>query len=466
MTMAESPPVPVRRRGDSVWGDGSPRPGLLGAAADAGGVLATAARLLWRHWPVLLTLFLTAIAVRELIFRAAVRVSLANAELGWLVVMLAPMTTLAALVLMLRVVRGSLPWLGGPGAGRPTSILAHLGSVLVPFLAVYSFEDDLIDDIREYSYRLWEDSTARLFQNAVDAILTGEQAEPGAVPTAVERLPYDLSLSLAVAVVLAIVARWALSRWSLAQRHRWLGILGAYLELLWITLVAVIALKSVVEWLTGWTGNRRVVQATGGVRDRLLGWLNGLVPEPVGDWFGGLFGHVEAVIVIPLVWLALAAVVLGHEPAPISGPPRVYETARRRWFSAPRAVRWLTEKVTADLRERFTPLLRGIRMLLRTGIVPMLMFCLAFVAVRAVSDWLWQLQRLAIGPQDQTAVWHPLTFPLAAVNDAVGQVLLVCLLAAAIDRVVHASAARSAPPAGSAEREPDVPAQLVNRGQP
>jgi hypothetical protein len=78
-------------------------------------------------------------------------------------------------------------------------------------------------------------------------------------------------------------------------------------------------------------------------------------------------------------------------------------------------------------------------LLIRAGLVPMLLFCLAFVAARTVANWLWELQRLLIGPEDLGGFWMPLSWPLSRLNDAAGHVVLVCLLAAAVDRALHAS---------------------------
>jgi hypothetical protein len=61
-----------------------------------------------------------------------------------------------------------------------------------------------------------------------------------------------------------------------------------------------------------------------------------------------------------------------------------------------------------------------------------------------------------IGPQDFNAVWFPLAWPLSVLNDAVGFALLMCLLAAAVDRALqHSEPAADLPEqAGAAAAEP------------
>jgi hypothetical protein len=413
-------------------------------------VVGTGLRLLGRHWPVLLALYLGGVIAHGLAMRAAVRVSLVNAELGMLVLLLAPMATLSALVLMLRAVRPSLPWLGG--AGKPASVLAHLGSVLVPFLTIYYFEDYLNDDLSDYAYQTWLDDTERIFAGLGEELETG--AGSGPVTTA-DRLPFDLTLALAVVVVAAIVGRWLLSRWGRNRRRPWLGIPGAYLELVWLTLV-YLAFLAASELIVDWGGNRQVVHGIQAVWDQAVGTASGVAPssERATAWFMDKLGYADAVLVIPISWLAIGAVVLGHRPAAVlpAAAARagrggaLIEGLRHRWAAAPGGVRWVGEKLTDDLRERFTPLVRGTRLLARAGLAPMLLFCLAFVAARTVADWLWELQRLLIGPEDLAGFWMPLSWPLSQLNSAVSHVVMVCLLAAAVDRALHPSQGDPAPP--------------------
>jgi hypothetical protein len=61
------------------------------------------------------------------------------------------------------------------------------------------------------------------------------------------------------------------------------------------------------------------------------------------------------------------------------------------------------------------------------------------VAAKTLAYWLWELQRLLIGPREVDSVWSPLLWPLGTLNRAAGYVVLVCLLAAAIDRAVSAT---------------------------
>jgi hypothetical protein len=399
-----------------------PRAALGSALRDTGAVLAMALRLLWRHWPVLLALFLTASGVREIVLVVAVHASDLNGVLGFLVLVLAPIATLTALVLMLRVVRPSLPTLGATGAGA--GLLDRLGSVLVPFLAVYASYGYLRRDTSEYVYRVWK---AETLDNA--DLFSGS----GRVDVA-HRLPFTLGVVLVVVVAVAVTLRWLLGRWAAAQRSAVLGLLGAYVEVVWITLVAGV-FTQLHGAATGWLADRRIVHWLTGLWNAVTGAL-GPLTDPVrgtGSWLGSLVGDADVVILVPFAWLAVGAVVYGYRLAGSSA--RGPGWGAPRWVPEP--VRAVAGNIAADVRGRFAPLIDGLRLLVRAGVAPMLLFCLAFVVAQTASSWLWELERLVVGPQDLNTVWRPLSGALSVCNDAAGTVVLACVLAAAVDRVLR-----------------------------
>jgi hypothetical protein len=397
---------------------------------------------------VLVALFLAGIALREVVMRVAVWASEVHGVLGTLVLALAPIVTLSALVLMLRTVRTSLPWLRAATAGvdedseaergpdsvtpsetRPRRPLDHLGSVLVPFLAVYASYGYLKEDTNEYFYRVWKDealSNADLFTN------------PGSVDTA-SRLPESVGVMLVVVVAVAVALRRLLAWWEGARRRPWLGIFSAYLEVIWITLVAW-TLNRFQGSAQDWILDRRIVRV---IRDMWNTVVDSLGPlaQPVHaltSWLGGLLGSANAVIVVPVAWLTVGAVVYGHRIAPPPPPSHeLYRRATERWAVVPAPVRRVGAELSADTRDRFGLLVHGVRLVAGAGLRPMLLFCLAFLIAQTASDWLWQLERLLIGPHDLNHVWRPLAEPLSLLNQTVATVLLVCLLGAAVERVLR-----------------------------
>lgn len=438
---AQTPPAPF-------WGDGSRRKTLLGALTDSAGMIGSALRLFTRHWPAMLALFLAGALGRELVTRAAVQLSLVSVELALLVLLLAPMCFLTALVLMLRVVRPSLHLAAEPDSAPPP-VLAHLGSVLIPFIGIYDWEGQLLADIRDYNTRVFYDFYDRMWVNLDESIESGADLQLPA--DALDRQPAELTVALVAVAVVAFAARALLSRWSLPERHRWLGLPGAYLELVWLFIGLIVALRATQQSVLSWVSTRQIVDSVSSVWEELTSWG---VFAALG-WFVEQLGNADASIALPIFWLVVSAIVLGHRRTLVpEAPPEVvrrrqsYERAQAHWQSVPGVLRWLTVTSTQSLQDRFVPLGQSLRLLIRGGIAPMLLFCLVFVAVKTLAYWLWELQRLLIGPRDPDSVWYPLIWPLAALNQAVGYVVLICLLAAAVDRTVRATSGGR--PAGQA----------------
>ncbi|MEO3924476.1 hypothetical protein ABGB07_11540 [Micromonosporaceae bacterium B7E4] len=435
----------------------------LGAALlEAVAVLGTSLRLLVRHWPVLFALYFAGAAAREFVVLGAVQVSKINGVLGMLVVVLGPIATLTALVLMLRALRPSLPWLSAattettdigtteaagvaeaaewgtwpvadPG-GRPPrrkTLLDHLGSALVPFLAVYASWGYLQEDLTDYLYEVFVDTYL-----ADAAIFT----DPGQVAeNADRRMPLDVTGAILAVVAVAVVLRWLLGKWQERSRMGWLGIPGAYVEVIWISVVATTVAQA-QDPLLQWLQERRIVvwllDAWNALVDQ-LGPLSGPV-RAAGAFLVGAAGSVQVAIVVPLAWLAVGAVVYGHRLTP--PPPSeadLTERAARRWRALPRPVRAVGANLGADLRERFGPMVHSLRLMARAGLAPMLFFCLAFLLAQTAREWLWEAERMIIGGRDLESVWMPLSGRLTLLNDAVGTVLLACLLGAAVDRVLR-----------------------------
>jgi len=431
---------------------------LTSAVVETGAVLASAVRLLWRHWPVLFALYFAGAAARAFIMIGAVQASRLSGVLGVMVVILGPVATLISLVLMLRVVRPSLPWLAAATADLPAeegearhrrpTLMDHLASALIPFLAVYASWGYLKEDVSDYVYNVLKDASfndARVFE---DPGVLGRELD--------QRLPFNTSITLISVIVVAIVLRWLLNVWRGGRKWPVLGILGAYVEVIWI-IVTIATLNQARDPLTSWLRERKVVEWLLDLWDRAVEALGPLtdIARNAGEWLMGAIASADTVIVVPLAWLAVGAVVYGHKLAPPA--PSTSELLRRaskRWSALPKPLRVVGANMSSDVRERFTPLVHGIRTLARAGLAPMLFFCIAFLVAQTARDWMWEAERMLIGPHDLQEVWMPLSGPLGLFNDAVGVVLLACLLAAAVDRVLRlqpAPAPGSAPSGGDSQ---------------
>jgi hypothetical protein len=116
-------------------------------------------------------------------------------------------------------------------------------------------------------------------------------------------------------------------------------------------------------------------------------WLTELA-DPV--WW--VLSAILTVLVIPVAWLAVGGFALGLRPA-----------------DAPRLVN-------------------------RAGYPLMLAVCVVIAVANLIPLLLWQFERLVIGAQDPASFWLPVSGLLGAVNSLVGVVLVVCLVAAWLDR--------------------------------
>lgn len=406
---------------------------------DLGAVVAHGVRLWVRWWPVLLVLALLAVAGRHAAGWAAVNAACVSNTLGWAVLVLAPLCMVAGIVAMLHVLRRDLPALAAIGRTRapddPTSghergLVDVLGSVFVPFLALYASYGFLADD----RARFFNTAAYRAFRENGFS-LTGDRADGSFV---------DLASGWWVVLVVgvAVVLRWALGRWEGRSHRRALAFVGAYVEAFWLLVAAAFATE-----LTGrvwaWVETRRAVSI---VLEWWLTALDALGPlagpvDAVVDTVAGVLGNLDDLVVIPLAWLTVGAVVYGHR---LADPPRPRRTAPAAWQRVPAPVRrWSTEAaapVVGDVRGRFTALADGLRRMAVAGLGPMLVFALAFLVATRVEEGVLLLGRAVLGPQD-VRTWLAFVPMLEGLATAIGLTLTIALLAAGVDRVVRGQGA-------------------------
>ena len=168
--------------------------------------------------------------------------------------------------------------------------------------------------------------------------------------------------------------------------------------------------------------------------------------DAVVDAVAGVLGNLDDLVVIPLAWLTVGAVVYGHKlAAPPKREPRVHPPAG--WQRVPAPVRrWTTEAaapVVGDVRGRFTALVDGLRRLAIAGLGPMLVFALAFLVATRIEEGILMLGRAISGPQD-VDTWLAFAPMVSSVATAVGLTVTMALLAAGVDRILAGQAAAAA----------------------
>ncbi|MFI6386023.1 hypothetical protein [Nonomuraea sp. NPDC050540] len=331
--------------------------------------------------------------------------------LGFAVMSLAVLATLASYVAMLQVLRRNAI-LAGAAEGQGGRLSTLIAQTMLPFLAFYGAWGLFTDDVRQYSILSQE--------------LFGVQE--------IENLSFNPLLTTSFIALGAFAARVAVGK----AYERWpkgrLGLLSIALESMWM-FFAVISVEhwigERIEWLTSRSAWVAAADVIGGV----LG--------PVGEAVAVVVPNLKDALVLPLVWVTIAAVVYGREmgqgEALIQGT-RVESGAGRVKEAAPEPVRKVAEFVSRDLRDKYTPMLNGLRMVLRAGPVFFLVFCLCYTLLGVGHDWAFIGVVNLIGPHESNwwTVWHgPIKFGVTAVYE----VLRISLLAAALQMALRTASA-------------------------
>jgi hypothetical protein len=404
-------------------------------------VLVEAARLLIRYWPVLLCLALAGMAFRGATLWAAVKVSDHVNWLGHGLVILAPMGFLVAVIAMLHLLRHDLPNANrvslttAPAdatTGRERRLIDVATSMVVPFFAVYVSYGLLTQDVAHFVNEAGVDEF-----NQIDFYGTGTGPD-------FSRVFINNVFLVAGLVLAAWVLRFVLGH--VEKRWKFLGfaILGALVEVYWSANVAGYIdgeKAAVAEWLQNRVAVARVTEFYDGVLDRL-----GPLAHPintVNTWLFDLLDSVDAVVIVPLAWITVGAVVLGHKLAPA---PSFEHPWLARAKLVPKPVVRAVGGVADDVTSRFTALFNGLRLMARAGLVPMLIFGLASLLALRVPYLVSVVWRALVGPVDSDTyvAFAPIE---GAIQDALMLTVLAVLLAAAVDRML--SEVPSAAPPGS-----------------
>ncbi|MBT0770863.1 hypothetical protein KIH74_18110 [Kineosporia sp. J2-2] len=401
---------------------------MLKAVGEAFVVVGAGARLWLRHWPVLLTIALFALAGRMGAIWLAVRVSEVQNTLGVLVVVLAPLCAVTGIVLMLYTLRHSLPTIheASTAAGpedrvrhRERRLLDILASVLVPFLAVYASYGFLRQDIDRYTNAIFgeEFTSEAIFAGMRDANL--------------DRFGFAEGWQLVAIVVVAVALKFGLAKLEAHRAWAGFGFLGAYVEVLWLATIAIHLTTwkdSAWDWAESRRGVEMFVEGWEALLDRLGPFAD--AADIAGAWALDLVSSVDSLVIVPIAWLTVGAVVYGHrlvEPPPVREP--------RLLRAVPGPVRRAGTELTGEIAERFSGLFGGLRQLAVAGLGPMLIFALAFLASQRLEDALNELTRWIIGPQT-AGTWLAFSPHVQTVTRAVGLTVTMCLLAAAVERVL------------------------------
>ncbi len=392
---------------------------------DLGAILTTGGRLIARHWPQLLALYLAGAAARMTFLWLALTASKSSSLLGVLILPLAPISMLLALIFMVRAAGQSLP----AAPETATSITARerwLGYLtlaaraLIPFLIVYAAQGFLKEDVRLFIHSSTLDET-------INDPLTANYGR-AVVDTA----------TLAVIVVAALVARKLIAAGGLAGRSlKWNAVSG-YIETLWMMTLGT-AFGSMIAAAREWALSRVVVANVLETRESLAG-----VGGPASDLatgilsgLGSLLGNMADLLVVPVSWLAIAAIVYGSKLAHSDLPTHEAMTARYRRIPGMmrRMIAQVTEPVTTPVKDGW----KAVSQVAEAGIVPMVLLCIGLALLtKLVAIGTIGLARAVIGPRDML-VQLALQPYVSLVERGILFILITALAAAAANRVLLAN---------------------------
>lgn len=309
-----------------------------------------------------------------------------------------------------------------PSEGRERRLIDIALSVLVPFLVVYEVEGLMDAD----HMRFTNDAAA-------DELFNDTFSAQGMDFTS--RLGVWDGWTLVAIVGGAFVLRWLLGRLEAKLQFVGIAMLGGCLEIYWTSQVAS-QLETMELRLWNEASDRQLVAAavgTVGAAQESVGDAGNDAAAFVADGFATVLESLDVVLVAPLAWLAIGAVVLGHK---LMEPP----SAEHRWLDRmtwiPAGLRSLLESLTEDLRARFSALGNGLKMIVHGGLGPMLVFCLAYLVVMRAPHAVGWLVRAVTGPVE-TMAWLAFSPFEAAAGLAISLALAAALIAATVEVLVE-----------------------------
>lgn len=398
-----------------------------------------------RFWPQLAACYLLGLLARRGAIELAAWAGHDNDVWASLIMPLAGLARLASYVAMFFVLRSAIPVLAALPR-RSARRVDVFSTVIVPFFAIYLAwklfaEDWIAFEGRSLDYRI------------ADAIAT-----PGITELHPETLPVG-TLTWAL-IFAALVLRYVLSR----LRDRlpgWMLGVRVYVDALWVFLgVSFAASKDLTFFLnpTGWLSQRRIVVWFNETRAELFSHLRPL--EMVWDTVTWAVTTVLGGATIPLLWLAVAAIVYGvtmpedwrGAARRLAGRPAdlLFERAaareelvRARWSRLPDVRRHEARDWLLSRLGNYRTITDAARLIMHGGVLALSLYVLGYLGL-AWLDMAGSFYRPEVraGYLFRGVAWwlgpHPMAFwdwaqpALVFVSHLIIEPLRVCLIAATV----------------------------------
>lgn len=414
-------------------------------AMESGTLLTTVGRagvLFGKAWPRLFAVFLVAQLAHRGLQWVAVQAGDKAEAAGIAVLALLVVVSLAMYVAMFLILRGELPFHrravaegmlapDGMEPGNEHKPLDAIAAALLPFLAFYAAYKFLQNEALDYEYQL---AVHKVNETAATVLNGGTVPQPS---QGLQSLSTWLFLGLGVT---AYLLRFVFKKWKKEKEGPVRKLFVTYLEALWI-FVVVYQATSVIPPPMTWLKERVVWQwlhdGYSWVLDHVLGvdqvrevWdaVTGFVAAGIGDLWDAA--------VLPLMWITMTAVIYGRVVQTLDKPRWRFDRITQRWQQTPRIVRVAGNSVVSDWKDRWIPVMNAFRLVVRSGLRPMLGYFLAWAVVTFAASAVWIALKLWVLGPHTLQFWLVIDEPLNLITDGLKIALQVSLLAAAYDRMI------------------------------
>lgn len=376
---------------------GGQRSAPLRVLAISGRILAAAGRGLLRCWWLLLGIAALSFVLHHLLIDLGARVAMDNGPAGMALLVLAIAIRLILIAVMVIVAARHITFGGRPlvtvdllgftqdpnrnPAGDEPRLRTHLETVvsaLGPLVLLYAGWQLINHDLHQFLVRLFDNSMSS-WEPTNNSNINFDQG-------------WKAYIGWAIGVWLVKIILERLRRWS---GRRLLDIVIVYAEVGWIVL-AWLVVTSIVGRVRSWWRSREVVSWWRQAVDLLTGALAPLdidLPAVISIAAAGIAAALSVLffqLAQPLIWVAVVGLVLGwgrSESSLLRGS-RLEEPVRQRWSSTSVRRRFALDASTRGLREKYVPVLAVLRLVWRSGPLPVLTIGALYAVGGLIEGWI------------------------------------------------------------------------------